>query len=374
MDSVTSTQVDVKIQAALTPYRTRDDDDVLLATKATTATTAGLQTQITTLGDTVATKADAAAVYTKETSDQRLASAVSAASATADSAVQAVAQTLTNAVSTLNQNLANAQSTLNSQINAKVSTDAWPGLVIQAQAAAANSASAAVAQTTQDLEALVATRAPLTNPGFTGTVTVNGQAVVLTNDTRMSIRGPTGWTGPAGAAGAAGAAGPAGVASTGATGPAGAAGSGGGGAYGRYQVTTTTIAQSGFTNLYFATIPGFQTSGITLSPQSNHTGIVFDSAGVYVLMLGLRPSSSVTNNGQTSAMVIARWNPDASNWTDFQTSERSTITANNNFQHSFMIYATAGSRWRHYLDGSLNSSWTINTDPVFTSLAIFKVG
>ena len=150
MDAVTSAAVDAKIQQALTPYRTRADEDVLNATKATTATTSGLQTQLTTLSDTVATKADAAAVYTKETSDQRLASAVSAASSTADDAVQAVAQTLTNAVSTLNQNLANAQNTLNSQINAKVSTDAWPGLVLQAQAAAANSANAAIAQTTQD--------------------------------------------------------------------------------------------------------------------------------------------------------------------------------------------------------------------------------
>jgi hypothetical protein len=299
MDPVTDVAVSLKLQAALVPYRTRTEEDALLDLKASKSQVATLETSLQSTNAAVALKANAADVYTRDTVDQRIATSVNTSSSTSSDAINALAQNITSAVSTLNQNLANAQTQLTTQISGKVSTDAWPGMVIAAKTEAANAANAAVQQTTQDLQAQMASKAPLQAPSFTGPVKVNGQDVVLTNDARLSIRGPTGDrgiagpTGPAGTNGTNGTAGP-----TGAQGIAGVTGPAGGGAGGSkpYFFAQNGSAQTLPTSPTAAT---FESGLVTSSPSLVHyiggkvAGFIAPANGFYHVSYTLNARVSV---------------------------------------------------------------------------------
>jgi len=92
MDPITSVAVDLKVQQALTAYRTREDEDDLLADKASNSRVASLEARVDTTDAVVATKAAAADVYTRELTDQRISTAVTAANSAADGAAQALAR------------------------------------------------------------------------------------------------------------------------------------------------------------------------------------------------------------------------------------------------------------------------------------------
>ena len=271
MDAVTRVALDAAVQGALTPYRTRIDEDLLLADKASSASVAGVvasvaslaqavagkadvmlvynrdtvdsrvsdavanvrsQTQrdidalsknlddaVTALNRAIATKADLVSVYTRETTDTRVAAAISSTSSSSVNGLQDLASNLSNAVATLNQNISNVQNGLNSQLAGKVSSEAWPGLVAQAQAAAATAAQNAIASS--PLAATGATGAA----GATGLQGATGAqgAVGSVGPTGASVQGAAGATGVQGPTGAAGLQGIQGVA--GATGVPGAVGS-----------------------------------------------------------------------------------------------------------------------------------------------------
>ena len=262
MDPLLKVAVDTEILSALTPYRTRAQEDMLLADKASSASVAGVAASVVALTDfmttkadilsvynrgtvdtkisnavssasmqsqlavaavstqlqgsltgftqTLTTKADASSVYTKDVMDTRITTALSNSSTNVSNTVQDLATNLSTSVLTLNQNISNVQNSLTTQISGKVSTDAWPSLVAQAQAAAALAANAAISA------------APLAPTGWTGRTGVTG------------VTGPTGNTGPTGPqgptglsfAGATGIQGPTGnVGPTGATGVIGPTGS-----------------------------------------------------------------------------------------------------------------------------------------------------
>jgi hypothetical protein len=288
MDPIVDVAVDLKLQQALTSYRTRTDEDALLADKASNSRVASLEARVTTTDALVATKAAAADVYTRDLTHQLITTAISEANTTANDAAEALAQNLSTAVSTLNQNLANAQSTLTSQINSKVSTDAWPGLVLAAKAEVTSAASAAA---TAAASAVVESKAPLASPSFTGPVLVDGQAVVLTNDARMSQRGPTGSQGPTGAQGIAGTNGAAGATGpAGAAGPTGPAASGGGGAH-------QTVFNSGASG---QVLPNNAITKLTFSSTRSGSGLyntstqtwVPPSDGLYMFTVNVQTSSS----------------------------------------------------------------------------------
>ena len=184
MDPITKVAVEVEIQTALNPYRTRADEDAILAEKATTAAVAGLKSTVDTLVETVAskaeavsvlnvsqesqnrfnaamkslndavsaltlviaTKADSSSVYTKNDLDAQLSNAITNTSSSSQGAVNQLAATLTTIAESMTQNLNNVHDGLVAQISGKISTDAWPALVSQAEAAAARSANDAISR------------------------------------------------------------------------------------------------------------------------------------------------------------------------------------------------------------------------------------
>jgi hypothetical protein len=225
-DPLSSVVINLRIQEALLAYRDREEDDALLAEKASKAELAQLETQVLQAGTALTTKANLADVYTKESVQQLVTSRVLSADKSSDDAYEALAENLGSAVTTLNQSIENARTMLTGQINGKVAVDVWPPLLMAAKADAANAAvaaaSAELSQRTQQLQADIAARAPLQAPSFTGPVRVDGKAVVLTDDPRLATAGPTGLVGPTGPQGLVGPTGTQGA--QGVAGPAGAVG------------------------------------------------------------------------------------------------------------------------------------------------------
>lgn len=367
MDPVTDVAVSLKLQAALVPYRTRTEEDALLDLKASKSQVATLETSLQSTNAAVALKANAADVYTRDTVDQRIAISVDASSSTSSDAINALAQNITSAVSTLNQNLANAQTQLTTQISGKVSTDAWPGMVIAAKTEAANAANAAVQQTTQDLQAQMASKAPLQAPSFTGPVKVNGQDVVLTNDERLSIRGPTG---PQGLNGSNGTAGPTGVAGpTGGAGATGPAAAGGGSAYGRFNVTSTTVAPSGVTPMSLGIPTNLTPSSITLQAESGFTSMVTLAAGVYVVQVSL---SVLTTDNSMLSIALASWNAGTSVWDSAaQTTYYNVIREWNTVTSSHMVTSAVSDKWRVQIGAIYGGTVNLHSS---SRVVIFKVG